>query len=154
MCWRRWAAPHVCSWSAVPPHPQCSSPRARAASSRTSPATRTPRAQPACAARPSPRVRPKCSVRASFPRMICASRPVSTFRISMNRESKRSTYGGCQATTFNVNLHRPGRKSQASAPLQCRLSSPAFNLDSEIFPVSLVSSRSLCLSYALSILFS
>ena len=49
--------------------------------------------------------RPSQMQRMSLPGMICASRPVSIWRISMKRESKRRIYGGCQATCSAVPSH-------------------------------------------------
>lgn len=54
-----------------------------------------------CALRP----RPSQMQRTSLPEMIWASRPVSTWRISMNRLSKRRTYGWCNATRSAVPSH-------------------------------------------------
>lgn len=49
--------------------------------------------------------RPSHMHRMSLPGMIWHRRPVSTWRISMKRESKRRMYGGCHATCSAVPSH-------------------------------------------------
>lgn len=52
-----------------------------------------------------PTPRPSQRQRISLPGMICTKRPVSMFRISMNRESKRRMYGWWRATLSALPSH-------------------------------------------------